>query len=127
MGSESELIRWAVESLASVEGFSMPPASLAEDAFLLSLAFPDRDDYLMACASTCRAIERLVRGCVMASDLKYDFKGWKSFHFQHRVGQGVRATMRIVYREVDGGIEVLGFGHRTIPLDLYKRLRRDRT
>ena len=127
MSGRAELIGEAIEALSSVDGLHMSPESLAEDAFLLSIAFPDEEDYLAACASTRRALEQLARGLVATSDLKYDFEGWRSFHYQHRVGQGVRAGMRIVFREVEDGIEVLGFGHRTIPLDVYGRLRRDRT
>ena len=127
MGVSVEQIREAVETLSSVEGVFMPASSLAEDAFLLSIAFPDEDDYLAACASTIRALERLVKDSVSTSELKYDLEGWHSFHYQHRVGQGMRATMRIVYRKTGFGIEVLGFGHREVPLDVYRRLSRDRS
>lgn len=127
MGGRAELIGGAVEALSSVEGLRMPASSLAEDAFLLSVAFPDEEDFLAACSSTRRALEQLARGAIATSDLKYDFEGWRLFHYQHRVGQGVRAGMRIVFRVVKDGIEVLGFGHRTIPIDVYGRLRRDRT
>lgn len=126
MSVRTELIREAVKSISSVQGLSMPVATLAEDAFLLSVAFPDEAEYLAACANTRRALEQLVSGSVQPSSLKHDFEGWKSFHYQHRVGQGMRATCRIVYRSVENGIEVLGFGHRSIPLDFYSRLRANR-
>ena len=37
-------------------------------------------------------------------------------------GQGAQADMRIVYRTIESGIEVKGFGHRWVPADVYKRI-----
>lgn len=116
------LIRQAIEALSAIDGLFMDAAALVEDAVLLAKAFPDESDYMAACASTYQAIRRLIRGDVTTNDLKYNFAGWKSFHYQHRVGQGVKATCRIMYRQVDGGIEVKGFGHRRIPRDFYDRM-----
>lgn len=116
------LIAQAVESIAEVEGVLMSPESLVEDVFLLAYAFPEEADFKAACASTCRALNNLVAGKVTPSALKYDFEGWSSYHYQPRVGQGVRATCRIVYKTVEGGIRVKGFGHRRIPQDFYERM-----
>lgn len=117
-----ELIRRAIESISSIEGVAMNPESLAEDAVLLAYAFPDEGDYMAACVNTCRSLGALVRNEVASSDLKYNFEGWRSYHYQHRVGQGIKATCRIVYRNIDAGIEVKGFGHRRIPADFYRRM-----
>jgi len=126
MAISKELIRQAIESLSETEGVFMDAASLVEDAFLMAYAFPDEDDFMAACASTRRALESLVRDEVASSDLKYEFEDWKSYHYQHRVGQGARATCRIMYRRTGDGIEVKGFGHRRIPGDFYERMRRGR-
>lgn len=122
MAISRELVRTAVEAISGVEGVSMDADSLVEDSFLLAYAFDEEDDFLAACASTCRALAQLVCGKVTPSDLKYDFGEWKSYHYQHRVGQGMRADCRIMYRRTDGGIEVKGFGHRRIPRDFYERM-----
>ncbi len=100
----------------------MSSASLVEDVLLLSLAFSAEDDFMAACARTQRAFEDLVVGKVTASDLKYSFEEWRPYHYRHRVGQGIRATCRIMYRKVDDGIEVKGFGHRRIPADFYDQV-----
>ncbi|NGM18351.1 hypothetical protein GMI70_10190 [Eggerthellaceae bacterium zg-893] len=122
MAIDKQLLRRAVESLSDVEGVFMDPKSLVEDVFLLAYAFPEEADFMAACASTARALNQLARRTVTASELKYAFAGWKSYHYQHRVGQGVRATCRIMFREIDGGVEVKGFGHRRIPSDFYQRM-----
>ncbi len=169
MAISKRLIRQAIESLSEIDGILTDPANLVEDAFLLAFAFPHDNDYLAACASTRRALERLaarevdasslkyefegwesyfllafafphdndyLAACastrralerlaareVDASSLKYEFEGWESYHYQHRVGQGVKATCRIVYRRTPSGIEVKGFGHRRIPADFYERM-----
>lgn len=122
MAISKRLIRQAIESLSEIDGVLMDPANLVEDAFLLAFAFPHDNDYLAACASTRRAFERLAAREVDASSLKYEFEGWESYHYQHRVGQGVKATCRIVYRRTPSGIEVKSFGHRRIPADFYERM-----
>lgn len=122
MAISKRLIRQAIESLSEIDGVLMDPANLVEDAFLLAFAFPHDNDYLAACASTRRALERLAAREADVSSLKYEFEGWESYHYQHRVGQGVKATCRIMYRRTPSGIEVKDFGHRRIPADFYERM-----
>lgn len=126
MAISKEIIRQAIESLSDIKGVHMDAASLVEDSFLLAYAFPEEDDFMSACASTCRALTQLVAGRVIPADLKYDFEDWKSYHYQHRVGQNIKATCRIMYRRINGGIEVKGFGHRRIPEDFYERMHEER-
>lgn len=120
------LIRQAAEDIAAVEGLCMSPDALLEDVFLLALAFPEQEDFMAACVNTRRALTLLVEGKVDSSALKHGFAGWRSYHYQHRVGQGVKATCRIVFRAGEGGIEVKGFGHRHIPGDIYEHLSASR-
>lgn len=122
MAINRKLIQQAIESIAEVEGVSMSATSLVEDVFLLAHASPEEEDFMAACASTCRALKNLVEGRVTSSKLKYDLEDWKSYHYQHRVNQGAKATCRIMYRLVAEGIEVKGFGHRRIPGDFYERM-----
>ena len=122
MAISDELFQEAVRAVARVEGLAMDENDLVEDVFLLAYAFPEEEDFKAAVASTCRAMAFLVEGRVKSGDLKYEFEGWHSYHYQHRVGQGVRALCRIMFKEADGGIEVKGFGHRRIPNDFYGRM-----
>lgn len=122
MAVSDELVLEAALAIAAAPGLEMDPDGLLEDAYLLAFAFPDEAEFAAAAASTVRAIGDLSAGRVSSSRLKYALDGWSSFHYQHRVSQGARADCRIVFRETDGGIEVMGFGHRSVPKDFYSRM-----
>ncbi len=126
MPISNEDIRSAIIAISDVSGVWMDTGALAEDAILLAYAFPEEDEFKAACANTCRALSLLVEGKVATSDLKYAFEDWQSYHYQHHVGQGSAATCRIIYRKIEGGIEVMGFGHRHIPEDFYVRMSKCR-
>ena len=100
----------------------MDPRALADDVLLLARSFPDEDEFCLAAANTRRALEQCARGTVTPSALERSLEGWLSYHYQHSVGQGAPADMRIVYRTTAGGIEVKGFGHRWVPADVYGRI-----
>ncbi len=117
-----ELILDCALEIAAAPGLHMDPNSLLEDTYLLAAALPDEGEFMAACASTVRAIGNLASRRVSSPRLKYALEGWSSYHYQHRVAQGGRADCRIVFRETEGGIEVMGFGHRSIPEDLYARM-----
>ena len=121
MISEAVLLE-AAEAVSAVKGLAMDPNDLVEDVFLLAHAFPEERDFKAAIAGTCRVLGRLIAGAVTPSDLKYDLSGWSWYHYQPWVGQGVRAMCRIMFRCIEGGIEVKGFGHRRIPEDFYRRM-----
>lgn len=126
MAISKDLILRAARAVAEAEGLHMDANALLEDIVLLAYAFPEEEDFEAACANTKRAIALLVDGTVSSSELKYSFSGWRSYHYQHKVGQGFKATCRIVFRPIDGGIEVKGFGHRRIPQDFYERMSAQR-
>lgn len=126
MSVDADLLRSAVRAVASVEGLHMDPDHLVEDVFVLSRSFPDERDFQCAVASTVRAMTALVERRVGSSELRHGLSARRSYHYQHRVVQGARADCRIVFRYVDGGIEVRGFGHRHVPADVYERLARSR-
>ena len=126
MAISDAALKAAALSIAAVPDLSMDPDHLVEDVFLLSSAFGEQDEFEAAVAATIRAIG-LFAGCrVTSSSLKYSFEGWRSFHYQHRVSQGGRADCRIVFKETKAGIEVKGFGHRSVPKDLYARMAETR-
>ena len=116
----------ALRVLASVEGAFFDPQWLAEDIHLLAEAFPDPEEFAAATVSTGRALKSLVSDSVNAADLDYDLKGWKSYHYQHRRAQRAKADMRIIYKRENDQCLVMGFGHRHVPANVYRRLADNR-
>ena len=124
MGAERDDVLTFVRAVLAVDGVYVRPASLADDAVLLGMAFPDVEGYRVAAASTVRALRQLVSGAASGTELCHDLAGWRSFHYQSSRSNGSRADMRIVYRDrPDGGIDVWSFGHRHVPSSFYWRLR----
>jgi len=123
MGPEAflpnDVIMSAAHAVANVVGVEADPKAILEDAFLLSLAFPDEDVYLCAVANTVRALNLLVNDSVSVSQLKYNHDGWFSYHYQHKVEQGSRADMRIVFRKAGNALRLRAFGHRNMSIDFY--------
>lgn len=122
MAVSDGLVLEAALAIAAVPGLEMDPDGLLEDAYLLAMAFPDEGEFAAAAASTARAVGDLAARRVSSSALKYALDGWSSFHYQHKVSQGARADCRIVFRKTEGGVEVMGFGHRNMPEDIYARM-----
>jgi hypothetical protein len=112
----------AARKIAAIDGFDMNAIALVEDVELLSYVFADVDAFESAIVNTIKALKQLIERDVQASNLKYDLEDWQSYHFQHKVEQGARADMRIIFRRTNTGIEVKAFGHRFIPKDIYQRL-----
>lgn len=117
-----EMINNAIDLLAEIDGLFMDPVSLAEDVLLLAASFPDEDEYAAAVLSTKRALQQIVAEEVTTAQLERNFSGWESYHYQHKRAQGAAADMRLVFRRGREGVQVQGFGHRNIPVDIYRRL-----
>lgn len=126
MSISTERMLKAIDALAAVKGTCMDPRSLAEDVVLLAKSWSDEVDFDFAVASTVAALKLVVEGTVTPSTLHYNLDGWCSYHYQHHIGQGNKANMRIVFKREDGNVKVLGFGHRSIPSDIYERMARTR-
>lgn len=122
MPVDEDDLRAAVEAVAAAPGLAMDEDDLVEDVFLLSLSFLGREELQSAVAATVRAMEQLAQGTVGSSRLEYGLDDWRSYPYQRSVAQCARTTCRIVFREIDGGVAVKGFGHRHIPKDLYTRM-----
>ena len=122
MSVDQALVIDTAIAIAAVEGIEADPHTIVEDAFLLSMAFSDRDDYLAAAANTVRALKQLVERTASPAKLKHNHKGWLSYHYQHKVAQGERADLRIVFRYADGKVRLRAFGHRSLPKDFYERI-----
>ena len=119
---DQALVVDAANAIVAVEGIEADPRAIVEDAFLLSIAFTDPDEYLAAVANTTRALAQLVGKSVSSSKLKHNHEGWLSYHYQHKVAQGARADLRIVFRYADGKVRLRAFGHRNLPVDFYERI-----
>lgn len=122
MAISDETYREAIGRLSVIESVAFDPASLAEDIFLLGIAYSEEETFAMVVASTIRALRQIVSGRVTVSMLKYEFEGLSSYHFQAARAQGSPADMRIVFRREEGCVRVVGFGNRRIPSDIYQRL-----
>ena len=118
----NDMLDKAVHIISAIPAVEMDDASLARDVVLLAYAWPDAEEFSAAVVGTCDALRALTERRVEGTELKYQFKGWRSFHYQHRKFRKAKADARIVYRRVDTGIQVWGFGGRHIPSDIYRRL-----
>lgn len=126
MPISTALLRESVELVAAIDGAAFSPEALVADVVLLAKSWPDESDFRSAVASSVRAVEQARDGKVTPVALEGECAGWMSYHYQLRRRQGEKADMRLVYRLVEGGIEVKGFGHRYRPLDVYRRMMLDR-
>lgn len=100
----------------------MKPEALVDDLLYLTLAFPEEAAYKTAVVNTAKAMRDITRNKVTADRLSGAFEGWESFHYQPKVGQGITADMRLVFKRASDDVFVLGFGHRYVPSDLYRRV-----
>ena len=114
------------QRIAGVRGMHMDARAVVEDTYLLAVAYPEVEDFDLAVASTLRILGLLANGRLDAPSLRDDLEGWRSYHYQHRSEPGKAADCRIVYRRVDEGIIVMGFGNRHIPEHFYDRIKRTR-
>ena len=126
MPVDQALVIAAANAVAAIDGIEADPRTVVEDAFLLSMAFTDADEYLAAVANTVRALEQLISKTVSPAKLKHNHKEWLSYHYQHRVAQGERADLRIVFRYADDKVRLRAFGHRNLPMDFYERITESR-
>lgn len=97
----------------------MKPTALVSD--LLDMARVYGDSFEDAVDSLRRALVDVTHGRVTTSPMKYDYADYRSYHFQSRVEQGQPADMRVLFKPIEDGVEVLAFGNRHIPSDFYAR------
>lgn len=120
--NSNEPLEQAIEQLSSLDYVWFNTRFLVEDVACVYAAFPEKLEFEAAIVSTMRVLKLIAAGRVDASVLKDDYEGWKSCHYQHRVGQGIKADMRIMYQLIDGVVRVRGFGERRAPADFYWRM-----
>ena len=122
MSIDNNTVAQSIDALAAVENLLMDPRDLLADTVFLTLAFPGTAEYQAAVVNTVKALKNLVSKNVSASMLSGTFEGWESYHYQPKVGQGIPADMRIIFKREGDSVRVLAFGHRYIPTDLYGRV-----
>ena len=122
MSIDRATIAHTVAILSSIDGVRIRPGDLVEDTSYLALSFPQRLAYETAVVNTAKALKDIARNRVSCDELSGAYQGWESYHYQPKVGQGIAADMRVVFKREPEAIRILGFGHRYIPDDLYKRL-----
>lgn len=126
MAVDVSIVRRAAHEIAAVEGVASNPAWVVEDVFLLARVFPDELEFSEAIVNTIRALRQLRADAVDSADLVGDLDGWRSYHYQHRRLQGQPADMRIVFRKEPSSVCLRAFGHRRLPLDIYRRIATSR-
>lgn len=112
----------AIRLFASIPNVSFDADGLVDDLRALIEVWPEERSFLVAISSTVRAIGLIAEGKALASSLNRELAGWQSFHYPHSRNHHGKADMRLVYRRVESGVQVLGFGHRHVPSDVYARM-----
>ena len=119
---EVEQIKRSISLIAAIDRVEFDSEALADDALVLTYAFPEPEEYAAAIRATARALQLIVDSRVNAAQLHDDYNGWSSYHYQHRINQGSKADMRIMFRRKGDVVQVRGFGHRRMPADFYRRM-----
>ena len=126
MSIDEAVVEQAIIAIASVDDIYMEPSILAQDAQMLTLAFDEEEPYKLAVVNTVKALKSIGKGKVTPTELTGVYKGWFSYHYRSRVAQRAGANMRIIFTFKESSLYVLGFGHRSIPSDIYRRLSQSR-
>lgn len=122
MTISDNLIQNAILQISQIEGIEINPDELVDDIVLLAFAFPKDDDFILATAQVANHLNLLVQNRIKGTDLRQNYDGWKSCHFQSAKKNGHEADLRIVYQDIPPLKRIRGFGHRKIPESVYKRL-----
>ena len=127
MATHEEVFGFWIDRLAELEGVSMDADALVEDVIVLAAAFnQDPDVFPVVMMNVIKAFQNLLHKRNAGQPLTGNHVAWLSFHFQSRAIRKLKADMRIVYRDTGSTLEILGFGHRWIPQEIYHRLSLDR-
>ena len=115
--------------LATINRFSklafctFDPKHLVQDLLILESISATEADFDGVIDRTIAALALLAGRQVDADALHHEYDGWLSYHYQPRIAQGQKAVYRVIFTYTDEGIDVMGFGHRHQPTDIYRRLR----
>ncbi len=105
------------------QGLAFHEADVLADLIALESAFPDASAYGRALSEILHQLRVAVEQ-MPGREMVGRVTGWRRYAFRSdRQTAGVRADLRIVYRVQGGRLVLFGFGHRSIPEDVYLRLR----
>ncbi|MBE3590655.1 MAG: hypothetical protein IMW98_07525 [Firmicutes bacterium] len=107
--------------LAEMDCLLIHAGDLSRDLRDLEHAYPDAHAHWTALAAILHQL-RIVHTRRPGKDLTGRFQGWRRHAFPARPERRARADLRIVYRPRGDRTEMLGFGHRHAPADVYRRL-----
>lgn len=118
-GNDLLIGKW-IDVVAAVRGIEMDPDALVDDIVFMSFVFGD--DFEMAMSAVVTSLTLVVQRRISPTHLVRNLANWTSFHFQSQRIQGHPADLRIIYQRSDTTVRVLGFGHRRLPDDFYRRM-----
>lgn len=116
------LIAQSIAEFSEISGVTIQAEALVRDLMVMARVWNDAEDFSRATASTLNALKLIRDGKITPSKLRDKLAGYSSYHYQSTKGQGRKADMRVVYKIENGVVFVLGFGHRFLPSDIYRRL-----
>lgn len=122
MAIQNELIEQAIDHIANIKGLEMDPAYLLDDVILIAFVFNDEDSFKKAITQVIHSLHLIIEKRSIGQALSGNLTGWFSFHFQSKRINKHPADLRCVYTDVEKAIQVRGFGHRHMPIDVYRRL-----
>lgn len=123
MAISDELLEFWIDRVSELEGISMDADKLVEDIVLIAIAFDQDSEILSAVmTNTIEAFKLIVRDRSIGQELMGNKSVWSSYHFQSRRIRKQKADMRLVYRDSGTSIQIMGFGHRWLPQQIYDRL-----
>lgn len=102
-------------------GIKHVPADVIADVVALVNVFPNEPDFDSAADNVFRSLILIRRKPQISGELKDNYAGYRSYHYQSKRGKKHPADLRTIYREENGVIYLHGFGHRHNPDSVYKR------
>lgn len=122
MAISNPLIEQSIDNIASIQGLEMDPNYLVDDVVLIAYVFTDEQFFKKAINQIVHSLHLIIEKRSIGQPLVGNLSGWFSFHFQSQKVNKHPADLRCVYKDAGLEIQVRGFGHRHIPIDMYRRL-----
>ncbi|WP_341959902.1 hypothetical protein NM897_09185 [Planococcus maritimus] len=112
----------AIGALSSVSGVTFNPKYLADDVSVLAKSFIEENEFQIAVEETVRELELLVSKKKKAKPLLNNHSELSSSHYQSVRLQKQKADLRLIFKTDSNPLQVIMFGHRHQPKDIYDEL-----
>lgn len=112
----------AIGALSSVSGVAFNPKYLADDVSVLAISFMEENEFQIAVDETVRELELLVNKKKNPSPLLYNHSELSSSHYQSVRSKKQKADLRLIFKTNSNPLQVIMFGHRHQPSDIYNEL-----